>query len=1246
MKTNATKPVLPGRPSAAWLKKPLFLLPALVAAGLALSAAPALAVRGHVFSGTIGKPGTGAGELSEPAGVAVNEASGVVYVVDKAAGRVEYYAGNIGEMAPLGEFDGSGTLGEGTAAGGGTNPDEEATGKFSEPEGIAVDNSCREHRPVLTGAECAAFDPSDGDVYVLDAFREEALPPGAEHQVVDKYTATGTYVGQITWKTLGLPERLSGRPQYAGDRDVDAVAVARTGQVLVSLNTAGEEPLGNGVFELSNAVVNVKTGFFPTGHGGNKPGLAARPAGGFYTENSKGIEPFVMEFGSAGELLNEEFYAGWTSGLSVESCTGDVYVDENGAGEDRGEGVVVGRFTGSGVLIEELSVPGGRGAHLAVDCVSRAVFVGNAGNGDVDVYGLEPPGEPTVDKGSSAVSSVGSDDAVLVASINPRSDPGDDATAYAFEYGPCPVEGSCAGAGYPESVVGSLVASYEATSASVKVEGLAAGTRYHFRVSARNSHNQAPAAASLGSEVVFTTQSAVALGLLDGRGWELVSLIDKHGADLQGIGETGVVEAAADGSAVTYLATAATEAEAPGNANAVQVFSGRGAGGWGSCDIDLPHEVAPGPSVGFGQEYAAFSRDLGLGLVRPAGKFVPSIAPEASEDTPLLAGLSGVCGGARVFKPLVTAGNVKTGLPFGEEGACPSNLFCGPKFQAANSELSAVVLQSSVPLTEGVPAGGLYEWSGGELLPVSMLPSGAAVGGAVGTQIGQKFSSSRGAVSGDGSRVVWSAGGRLFVWDRALGFSIRVDKAASGVTVAGREESLFQYMTPDGDHVFFTDTQRLTTNSGAATSNPDLYECTVVTEGEGEPHCALNDLTPANGGEAAGVQGLVFGGSDDGGRVYFVANGTLGSGPSASGEQPVKGNCGTSSGVEECNLFVSDEGRVSLVAVLSGDDAGDWGSASAATLQKLTGSVSDDGEWLVFMSDRELTGYDNHDVVSGRSDEEVYEYRVGSGVVCVSCDPSGLLPSGVEYGKLNNDVAGGDRVWPLGQWIAASVPGWTPFRLEEAQYQPRYLSQSGRVFFNSSDGLVPSDHNGTEDVYEYEPPEVGSCTTTSASYSSTSQGCIGLVSSATSGEESGFLDASESGDDVFFLTAAQLSHRDTDTSLDVYDARVDAAPEAEPARPVECAGDACQTPVAPPEDLTPGSLTYHGSGNPLVSPAPGPAVIPKAKPETKAQKLTKALGACHRERAKARRKSCEKTARRKFGPVGKSKSKSVKQGGR
>jgi hypothetical protein len=52
-------------------------------AGPLLVATPALAVRGHVFSHTFSTSGSGNGQLNEPEDVAVNEATGDVYVVDK-----------------------------------------------------------------------------------------------------------------------------------------------------------------------------------------------------------------------------------------------------------------------------------------------------------------------------------------------------------------------------------------------------------------------------------------------------------------------------------------------------------------------------------------------------------------------------------------------------------------------------------------------------------------------------------------------------------------------------------------------------------------------------------------------------------------------------------------------------------------------------------------------------------------------------------------------------------------------------------------------------------------------------------------------------------------------------------------------------------------------------------------------------------------------------------------------------------
>ncbi len=84
-----------------------------LAGTLAFATAPALAARGHVFGSQFGGTGSGDGQLDGPEGVAVNEATGRVYVTDSKNNRVEYFsAAGVYE----GQFNGSGTLpGEGKA---------------------------------------------------------------------------------------------------------------------------------------------------------------------------------------------------------------------------------------------------------------------------------------------------------------------------------------------------------------------------------------------------------------------------------------------------------------------------------------------------------------------------------------------------------------------------------------------------------------------------------------------------------------------------------------------------------------------------------------------------------------------------------------------------------------------------------------------------------------------------------------------------------------------------------------------------------------------------------------------------------------------------------------------------------------------------------------------------------------------------------------------------------------------------
>src|ERR1700722_20669419 len=150
-----------------------------VLAVLSLTVAPALAARGHVFTGSFGSPGSGPGQLGEPAGIAVNETTGDIYYLDKTNDRVEIF--NSTGTKFEGEFNGSGLglgmlgsgqlLNEGKAAGSGGLPEEVSTGRFDEPAGIAVDND--------------PSSPSHGDVYVADSRGNR----DSEKPVVDKFSS-------------------------------------------------------------------------------------------------------------------------------------------------------------------------------------------------------------------------------------------------------------------------------------------------------------------------------------------------------------------------------------------------------------------------------------------------------------------------------------------------------------------------------------------------------------------------------------------------------------------------------------------------------------------------------------------------------------------------------------------------------------------------------------------------------------------------------------------------------------------------------------------------------------------------------------------------------------------------------------------------------------------------------------------------------------------------------------------------
>ena len=363
-----------------------------------------------------------------------------------------------------------------------------------------------------------------------------------------------------------------------------------------------------------------------------------------------------------------------------------------------------------------------------------------------------------------------------------------------------------------------------------------------------------------------------------------------------------------------------------------------------------------------------------------------------------------------------------------------------------------------------------------------------------------------------------------------------------------------------------------------------------------------------------------------------------------------------------CNLYVSEldpeqpgERQTRLIARLSYEDAPDWGAGNSplpGDLGGLTSRVSPDGRYFAFMSQQELTGYDNVDAdpeAKGARDEEVYLYDALSGrLTCASCNPKGEGPHGVldthDAGEGLGLVVDRPETWS-GHWLAGSIPGWTLVELTNpvAEHQSRYLSNNGRLFFDSADALVPQvsarareesvggrpQQVGVENVYEYEPDGEGSC--------QRQPGCVALISSGNSGHESAFLDASENGDDVFFLTAAQLVAQDRESTLAVYDARVCGTAETQTCLPVKpppppaCSGEECRSAPAPALSLSaPATSTFQGSGNSAKQGVLPTKTTSKPKPTTSAQKLKSALKECRKIKLRRKRARCEAQARKRY----------------
>jgi hypothetical protein len=485
----------------------------------------------------------------------------------------------------------------------------------------------------------------------------------------------------------------------------------------------------------------------------------------------------------------------------------------------------------------------------------------------------------------------------------------------------------------------------------------------------------------------------------------------------------------------------------------------------------------------------------------------------------------------------------------------------------------------------GVPY--LYEWDRetGGVTFVGIVSGKAPEHGTVAGSNEQELHNNydQNTISEDGARIFFSEAGeseKVYMREPQANRTVEISPGAAQWRAA----------TPDGTMVFYTEAGAL------YRFNVDRFEESQKPEPE-----ALAEAREAIAGTGAEVLGLV-GTSTDASYAYFVAKRVL----------PGENESSATSGQPNLYEWHPEQGATGIrfIATLQPSSLGDeqdWSGSRTYAGEEKSSRVTPDGLRVMFTSHLSLTGYDN------AGSNEIYLYDAtkpvsASNPKCLSCNPRVAVATSDAF-------------------LASEQSGASPEVLDA--HLTRNLSADGaRVFFWTEEALVPQHAKGTASVYEWEQEGTGSC---AAGEGSESGGCLYPISGPNAGP-SYFADASESGDDVFFLTRQSLVSRDDDDNVDVYDARVGGGLESQnPVTSTPCESEACRGPAsAPPGFAAPASVTPSGPGN-LPPPESKPKPLTRApKPPTRAQELAKALRAC-RKKPKSKRATCRAQAERRYG---------------
>jgi hypothetical protein len=357
-------------------------------------------------------------------------------------------------------------------------------------------------------------------------------------------------------------------------------------------------------------------------------------------------------------------------------------------------------------------------------------------------------GPPAI--GAAWSTEVAATSARLHAEVNPEGS----ATAYHFNYITEAAyeanlkaghEGFLGSAKAPAGADPSVGSGASVVSVLQSIGALAPETAYRYRVVAHSSAGTVEAARSFATQGLPGTSI-----LLDGRGWEMVSPVDKNGGQVGAPDQSfggGVLQAAANGEAATYSSSASFGEGAQGAPPASQYISRRAASGWQTENITAPTLAGAYGDDPDGVPYQLFSEDLARGLLLDGRRC------EEGEECP------------RSYSLRDDESAILTSTP--EE--------LGLRFEGASSDLRHLLFSAQ---------GGLYEWSGGGLEAISEVP-------------GARLAAKSGAVSEDGSRVYFTTPEDSPILLREGGATKSVPETAGG----GGE---FQAASSDGAVAFFT----------------------------------------------------------------------------------------------------------------------------------------------------------------------------------------------------------------------------------------------------------------------------------------------------------------------------------------------------------------------------------------------------------------------------------------------------------